>query len=393
MASYLDMAKAIEDEIVQNRRTIHGYAEVGFDLPQTHAFVMQKLKEYGYGPVSLGQCGITCTAGQPGGKVFLLRADMDALPMPEENGLPFAAVNGHHHSCCHDCHTAMLLGAAKLLKEHEQELKGTVKFMFQPAEELLSGAKDMIDHGILEDPHVDAALGMHIMVGQDDTDVGVLRWTRGMLTNFGDAVKLHISGKETHGSMPQNGVDAIHIACTTALALEEVMSRELAPKDESILLVGHMEGGTTCNSVAGEATLDISTRSYGPEERAFLLRRIEEISSGIAQTFRGTVRAEHVYDAPALINDDDLLEELVSYASEILPAQDIREVGRMNGGEDFAYVAERVPSVFLTLGGGTPETGYPENLHNPKTKIDEHALAVGAAVYAQCAARWLETHQ
>ena len=363
------------------------------DLPQTHAFVMKKLKEYGYEPVSIGKCGVTCTVGKPGGKVFMLRADMDALPMPEESALPFAACNGHDHSCGHDCHTAMLLGAAKMLKERENELAGTVKFMFQSGEEVLGGAKDMVENGLLENPHVDAAMALHVEVAKDDSQVGVLRWAPGTLTNSGDSVKVYITGHETHGSLPHTGVDAVHIACTTVLALEEVLAKEIPMDENSTILVGRMDGGTSCNSVPGEAMLDISIRACGYEQRAFLLRRIEEIATGIAATFRGKVRFEHPYCAPPMVNNNDLLKELVEYAGEMLPSETIHQVGPLSGGEDFAYIAERIPAVMMTVGAGSLGEGYTEGLHNPKTILDEGALPIGAAVYAHCAARWLEANR
>ncbi len=391
MKDFLNAARQIGDEIVANRRTIHTYAEVGFDLPQTHAFVMEKLKEYGYEPKPLGRMGIVCTIGRPG-KTIMLRADMDALPMGEESGESFAAVNGNCHSCGHDCHTAMLLGAAKLLREREEELPGTVKFMFQPAEELLSGAKDMIDSGVLENPKVDVALALHVMMGFEDSETGSVRCTRGSVTNSGDAVRVTVRGKDAHGSRPELGVDAIHIAAQIVLALEALEACEIPTAEDSIVLVGRIEGGTSCNSVAGEAVLEISIRTTGPKERAFLLRRVEEISKGVAATFRGEAVVEHMYGSPALINNDDMLDACISYLGELLPQEAIVKSGKLGGGEDFTMVAEQVPSVFLTLGAGSPREGYEVFVHNPATRINETALPVGTAVYAHCALRWLQEH-
>lgn len=391
MNTFLEEARQIEGEIIANRRTIHTYAEVGFDLPQTRAFVLKKLEEYGYAPKVIGKGGIVCTVGKPG-RTILLRADMDALPMHEESGEPFASTNGHCHSCGHDCHTAMLLGAAKLLKAREVELPGTVKFMFQPAEELLSGAKDMLDNGVLENPKVDVALALHVMMGMEDSPTGSIRCTRGNVTSSGDAVRITVRGKDAHGSRPQLGVDAIHIAAHIVLALEELTSREIPTDEDTVVLVGLIHGGTSCNSVAGEAVLELSIRTCGPEERRFLLRRVEEIAQGVAATFRGEALVEHMYGSPALVNNDAMLEDCISYLGEMLPPEAIVKSGKLGGGEDFTMVAEQIPSAFLTLGVGSPEEGYTLFVHNPATRVNEAALPVGTAVYAHCALRWLEEH-
>lgn len=388
MNQILEAAKTISGEIIKNRRTLHGFAEIGFDLPKTTEYVTAKLKEYGYEPQRAGRAGITCTAGRPG-KTILLRADMDALPMTEKSGLPFAAANGNCHSCGHDCHTAMLLGAAKLLKERESTLNGTVKLMFQPAEELLAGAKDMVEHGVLENPKVDAAFGIHILVGSDESCAGDIFCRKGTVTNSGDAFRITIKGTDAHGSKPEKGVDAIHIAATTVLALEEVIAREVPGNEDMILLVGKIEGGTTCNSVAGTASLEISIRTGGAVQREFLIKRMTEISQGIACAFRGEAAVEHLYGSPALVNDDTLFDLFTGYTEELVPKERIHSIEKM-GSEDFTMVAEKVPSVFFMLGFGSVGEGYCHSMHHPEMRINEDALQVGAAVYTNCAVRWLE---
>lgn len=391
MNGILEQAQCIKDEIVQNRRMIHGFAELGFDLPRTRSFVRDKLREYGYAPAEVGKGGIVVTVGQPG-PTILLRADMDALPMGEESGEPFAAKNGNCHSCGHDCHTAMLLGAAKLLKAHERELPGTVKLMFEPAEELLAGARDMMEHGLLESPKVDAALALHILVGQEASRTGNICYVRGCVTNSGDAIRIVVHGKDGHGSRPELAVDAIHIAAHIVLALEELVAREIPTAEDTVVLVGKIEGGTTCNSVGGTAVLEVSVRTTGHTERAFLRKRVQEIAQGIAATFRGSVEVEHQYGVPPLINDNDLLDAYVRYLSELLPDVSLINTPKTGGSEDFTMVAEHVPSVFLSLGVGSPQDGYDQFLHHPAMRVDENALPVGVAAYVQCAVRWLEEH-
>lgn len=389
---YLEAAVNRKTEIIKLRRCLHQCPEIGFELDQTFSYVWERLKEYGLSPKKAGRSGIVCTLGKSG-KTILLRADMDALPMREESGLPFAALNGNCHSCGHDCHTAMLLAAAKLLKEREGELKGTVKLMFQPAEELLSGAKDMIDYGILENPKVDAAFSLHVMTGSEDAKTGVLRYPVGTVNSSGDAVRITVTGMDAHGSKSYKGIDAIHIAAHIVIALEEVVAREIPSDEDAVLLVGKIEGGTTCNSVAGTAMLELSIRASNQEQRDFLLNRVEAVAKGIAGTFRGEAHAERLYGCPALVNDGEMIERVAGYLRELLPEEKVVQMGKLGGGEDFTMVAERVPSAFLVLGAGSPKEGYSHDLHHPEMRINEEALPIGTAAYAYCAARWLEEQE
>lgn len=389
MSELLTQARELQEEIIQNRRAVHGFAEVGFELSKTRDFVAQRLREYGYEPKLVGRCGLTALAGRPG-PTILLRADMDALPMAEESGEAFAAVNGNCHSCGHDCHTAMLLGAAKLLKAHEEELPGQVKLMFQPAEELLSGARDMVESGILEEPKVDAAMCLHIFTGEEYSRTGTFHYIRGCVNNSGDAIRIRVHGKDGHGSRPELSVDAIHIAAHIVLALEELVAREIPTAQDAVVLVGTIKGGTTCNSVAGSAELEVSVRTTGYAERNFLLGRIEEIARGIAATFRGSAAVEHWYGVPPLVNDDTLLESLVGYLAELVGWGEVRPMPKLSSGEDFAVIGEQVPAVYLRLGVGSREEGYDHFVHHPAMRVNEETLAVGAAAYAQCAVRWLE---
>ena len=384
------VSEELKKEIIENRRELHKRAEIGFDLPETRAYVAKKLREYGYEPVELGG-GITCTVGA-GGKTILLRADMDALPMKEESGLDYACETGNCHSCGHDCHTAMLLGAAKALKEMEGELKGTVKFMFQPAEELLGGAAAMIEAGLLENPKVDAAFGLHVAAGLEDSYSGTVRCTHGTMNRSGDAIKVTVTGRDAHGSTPERGIDAISIAARIVLALEELVAKEIPSKEDSVVLVGKIAGGTTCNSVAGSAVLEISVRTEGHEERAFLKRRVKEIAQGIAAVYRGSAEVEYQYGMPPLVNHEDMMNEFIGYMNEFLPEGSVREVPGQGGCEDFTMVCERVPAIFLMLGAGDKGSGYEYSMHHPSMRVDENALPVGTEVYVNCAVRWLEEH-
>lgn len=388
MNEYFKQAMALKDSIIENRRIIHGFAETGFELPRTLEFVEKKLTEYGLSPKRAGRAGIVCTIGRAG-KTVLLRADMDALPMKEATGLPFAAQNGNCHSCGHDSHTAMLLGAAKLLKEHENELHGTVKLMFQPAEEILAGAKDMIDAGLLENPSVDAAVGLHLAAGTAFSDSGTLYYAKGTAMYSGDAVTITVHGRNAHGSTPEKGVDAINIAAHIVIALQEIISREISMEDRAIVLVGKINGGDTVNTLAGHAVLEVSVRAATEEKRAWLKARVKEISQSVARTFKGEAEVEYTYGIGPLYNDPDLSGYLAGCCAKEIGMNRVVEVPVSTGSEDFAYIAQQVPSVMFYLGAGSPKQGYCNTMHNPALLIDEEVFPLGCAVYAHCAVSFL----
>ena len=391
--NYLQSAQALYEQMVRDRRHLHQHPEVGMDLPETCSYVMARLTEMGYQPRRLGG-GVTATVtGKPDGKVFLLRADMDALPMREESGLPFASQRSCAHTCGHDMHTAMLLGAARLLKEHESELAGRVKLMFQPAEELLAGARDMLANGILEHPAADAAMGLHVAVGVEGcSEPGTITYKPGCASFSGDAVRITITGKDAHGSTPCAGVDAINIAAHIIIALQAIPAREIPCEQQAVVLVGMIRGGTSCNTNAGSCVLEASIRADSVEGRAFLKQRVAEISRATAATFRGRAEVEFVYGMPSLYNDPALCRDLSGYCRELLGGEAVIESDRMSGSEDFTIVAQKVPSVFFQLGAGSAAGGHLCGMHNPGMVVEEDVLPTGAALYAHCAVRYLQSH-
>ncbi len=384
---YRKRAEEIFDYVQAVRRQLHTWAEIGFDLPKTVALVDKELTEMGIPHYPVGKSGICAILGT-GEKCVLLRADMDALPMKETTGLPFASQGEGTHSCGHDCHTAMLLGAAKLLKENEENLKGTVKLMFQPAEELLQGALDMVENGILENPKPDVAFATHIAVGQPGTTVGRVTYSRGPALYSGDAVKIRVYGKNAHGSTAFMGVDAINIAAHIVVALSEIISREIPLDEHSVVLVGKIAGGDTVNTTAGYAELDVSIRAQTEEKRNFLKQRVKEISEGIALTFRGRAEVDFVYGMAPLYCDPQTAADAHRYVESLgyTPVC----VPCMGGTEDFTAVANIIPSVMLNLGAGSVEEGHICSMHNAGMIANEDVLPTGVAIYCQCATQWLE---
>lgn len=387
MEEFYRQAQQLRPTLVEHRRTLHQMPELGMDLPRTTAYVEAQLRALGLEPRRLGG-GLTACIGPEKGPVFLLRGDMDALEMKEESGLPFAATGNCAHTCGHDLHTAMLLGAAALLKAREAELPGRVKLMFQPAEENLQGAAAMVEAGVLQDPPVDAALALHVFPGP--MHVGTLAWREGPALASSDSFRILVKGKAGHGAIPQNAVDPINIAAHILLALQEVNAREVDPQDPLVLTVCTIHGGQLHNSIPETVEMKGSIRAFSNANRAHARRRLEEICQGTAALFRGSCQVEFLAGVASLHNQPDLARELAGYTGQIAA---LEELPRQMGSEDFAEVTQQVPSVFMGLGAGGPEPIYNRaGSHHPAIVFNEDALPLGAAVLAGCAAHWLEAH-
>lgn len=395
---FLKEAREIENEILGTQRFLHQNAEVGFELPKTKEFVKNRLEEFGCKVKACGKNGLVAVIGNGNGKTFLLRADMDGLPIKEESESGFACRDGNMHACGHDFHTAMLLGAAKLLKSHETEINGSIKLMFQPAEEILSGAKNMIENGVLENPVPDAALMLHVMAGLP-LKTGTIVVANGVSAPAADYFTINVQGKGCHGSTPQQGVDALVIGAHILVALQEINARELGVSDEATLTIGKMNGGTTGNVIADKAVLEGTLRAYDEEIRGSIKKRISEITQGIAGAFRGKGTADFGNGCPPLKNDGRLSEEIEGYLTDAFGEERVLNTEKMGGrtnksggSEDFSYVSQQVPSLMLALAAGNSEEGYLYPQHHPKVRFDEKVLSVGSAVLAQSAFSWLENH-
>ncbi len=398
-------AEDFQPALIAHRRYLHTHAETGFELKETLAYVEKALREMGYEPQKCGKAGLVALAGvgKPG-KVFLIRGDMDALPVREEADVDFPCENGRMHACGHDMHTAMLLGAARLLKAHEEEIQGTVKLMFQPAEEIFRGSDDMIKAGVLENPKVDAALMIHVMAGMPFEPGTVVVSSPGVSAPAADYFEIVVQGKGCHGSMPNTGVDPLNAAAHILIALQEISARELALGERAVLTFGTMQAGTAANVIPDTVTMGGSIRTFDEETRSFIKERMTQIAEGIASSFRAEAHVTFGSGCPTLKNDREVSACAEKYVKELLGEKKAFTVEQLNamsgasgsgksaGSEDFAYVSQKVPSVMLALAAGQPEKGYCYPQHHPKVKFDEAALAGGSAVYAYTAMRWLEEH-
>ena len=387
---YYQRAVELREETVSHRRWLHSHAEVGLEMPKAQKYVMERLREAGLTPAPCGH-GVTAELGSMGGKTLLLRADMDALPMPEESGESFACPTGTEaHTCGHDFHAAMLLTAAKMLKENETALTGRIRLMFQPAEETFEGARDMISNGILD--KVDAALGCHVAPGR--MPVGLFMYNGGGTMMYSvDGFRITVRGRSAHGAYPHSAIDPINIGVHIYLALEALIARETDPSKACVLTIGNFAAGSAPNIIPDTAVLQGTLRTNDRDSREKLVRRVREVSQRTAEVYGGSAEIQRISQVPPLICDRSMTEEVVGYMRE-LPIPGLTPVPEMSASasEDFAVIAEKVPSVFLYLSAGYPDQRGDAPAHNPKVRFNEDVCPIGSACLAHCAARWLEEH-
>lgn len=391
MKDFMKRSLELKSDIVEMRRFIHENAEHGEELPITTQFVMEKLKEIGLEPEEICKSGVVATIkGTKPGKTILLRADMDALPMRETNNLPFASKTSSAHTCGHDLHTSMLLTAAKMLMERKDELQGNVKLMFQPAEEIFTGAQKMIDNGVMINPTVDAAFDMHVMT---DTPLGCVGYRKGFISSSCDGFKITITGKGCHGAQPHNGVDPINVGVHLHMALQGLISRETPPTEIAVLTVCQFESGSTANIIPETAVMKGTMRTFNRDLRTKLFRRFNEIIEYTAKTFGAKIELEVLSDVPSIFVNEDMLAECISYIDELGCDFTYDKEYIVTPSDDFARISELVPSVFFAIGARPVEDDKVFPNHNPNVIFNEDCLPIGAAMFAQCAFEWLKNNK
>ncbi len=394
----LNEAKTLEPQLQTWRRTLHRHPEVGFDLPQTKALVKQALTEMGYTPQDCGKAGVIALAGgKKPGRTILLRGDMDALPIQEQSGEEFSSeVPGKMHGCGHDMHTAMMLGAAKLLKAHEDELEGTVKLEFQPAEEIFQGSPDMIANGLLKNPKVDAAVMFHVLAGMPLPAGTVLVPGGGITMASCEQYHITVHGKGGHGSTPNACIDPITAAAHIHIALQEINSRELDPNGFGVLTTGCFKAGAASNVIPDTAEMLGTIRTTDPDNKTgeLIRKRMTEIAQGVATAFRCTAEVEFSDYCPCMVVDKALAADALIYMTDLMGqgAMDMTPItgGKAGGGsEDFAFVSHEVPTVSMFISAGSSKDGYLYGQHHPKVRFDDSILFEGSAAYSYFALRWL----
>lgn len=381
--SLVERIKELENEFIGYRRRIHENPELGFQEFDTTAFVMEKLKSWGIDARPNGdKTGVIGTlrggkAGE-GTKCIALRADMDALPMQEETGLDFASKKpGVCHSCGHDIHTATLLSAARMLSEYKDELKGTVRFIFQPAEETLGGSQSMIENGALDG--VDLILGAHSWPEMPGGSIGV---RKGAMLAASDGFEVTIRGKGGHAAHPGKGIDPIVIAAYVIAELQTIVSRRMAGTDAAVVSVGHIAAGTVKNIIPGECFFEGTVRTQDPKIRAFIPSCLEQIIKGTARAMGGDAEVRYLFGVPVTMSTDWVVDEVSAAVKELLGEGNLLQVPLASmGGEDFAYYLEKIPGAFIRLGTADERPESRGALHNSKTVFDEKAILAGAAAF------------
>ena len=387
----LERAQGLSETLVALRREFHRHPEAGFQEHQTARLIANRLEELGI-PFRSGvaQTGVVGELGE-GGPCIALRADMDALPLQEENPVDYASeIPGMMHACGHDFHMACVLGAGQLLAEEAAagRLSGQVRLLFQPSEESqddegLSGGMRLVNEGVMRG--VDAVLGLHVW---SEFPVGTISLREGPTTAYPDKFDLVVKGQEAHGAFPHRGVDAIVLAAQVINALQTVVSRRLDPTRGRVLTVGTIQGGTKDNIMAGEVVMTGTLRSFEPETRETLLAELERACQ-VARALGGDYKLVVTPGYIPTVNDPAMTALVREVGGDLIGADNVREAPLEMGGEDFSYLAREAPGCFFWLGGATP--GEPRRLHHhPRFDLDERCLPIGAAILAETAVRFLE---
>ena len=388
----LACANDIRSDLVTWRRHIHQTPELRMETPLTEAYICDTLAGFGITDIrsGIGGHGVAATIhGHKPGKCLGIRVDCGGLPIPEETGLPFAAANGNMHACGHDAHTAAGLGAAKLLWEHRHELKGSVKIIFQPYEEGDGGAKLMLADGVMENPHVDAIIGFHTgcIMGEQYQSGDIVFTDQPDSANI-FAFKATFHGKSSHVCTPHLGTDAVFMACSAVINLQEIMTREREPNDSAILSVSTIHGGQRNNVIADICTIEGSIRGFDRQKHHYYCARAKEICEAVAAMMRGTVDFETTIDLMSTDLDKDLHDRFAAVAAAMVSAEKVRRYDPVApSGEDFARYADLVPAMhFFVCSKPEGPVCYPH--HHPKFNINEDTLPLSAALFAAFALTW-----
>lgn len=377
-----DIVERIEPGLIEVRRDIHAHPELGFEEVRTAGVVARELTRLGIPhQTGIGQTGVVglIEGGRPG-KVLAIRADMDALPILEKTGLDFASTKeGLMHACGHDIHTTTLLGVAAVLRELAPQLAGTVKLVFQPAEEGLGGMQAMIKDGVMDGPNVDLALGFH---NHPDMPVGSFGFVHGACLAASDRFDIVVRGKSGHAAHPETTVDPIVAAAVLVGQLQTVVSREVSPIQPMVVTVGSIHGGTTYNIIPDSCTIQGTVRTLHPEARDIAEAAIKRLAAGLLDSMRVRCEVNYRRGVPSLRNDDRVLEPAVAAIRQQF-GDVIAEGEPSLGGEDFALMAELVPAFQLRVGSSQP--GRADKLHNSAYQPDESCIGLGVQALSRAA--------
>ena len=385
----LNEARSIQDWIVDIRRRLHRFPELMYEEVKTSQLVRDTLDSLDI-PYRwpIAETGVLATLGDGNGPCVALRADMDALPIHEETDVSFRSqYDGKMHACGHDCHTSMLLGAARLLKQREAEIGGTIKLVFQPAEEGGAGGQRMREEGVLANPSVQRIFGLHV---SPQMEVGRVGSRSGALLAASGFLEITVHGQGGHAAAPHLTVDPVVVAAKIVTELQTIVSRELDPVESGVVSITCLNGGSACNVIPESVELRGTVRALSTDSLEQIKRRVEEIATHVAAAHRCEVQINFPgIDYPPTINDATCWEVARGVASELTNAKNVEDVPTMMGGEDFAFYTEQIPGCFVFLGVRNEQQDAVFGLHHPKFKADENALSLGAALHVAFAMKSL----
>ncbi len=376
-------------QLEERRRDFHAHPELAYTETRTAAAVAAHLKALGYqmqtGIAKTGVVGLL--QGSATGKTVMLRADMDCLPIQEENDVPYRSLTpGLMHACGHDAHTAILMTVAEKLMTHRQECKGNIKVLFQPAEEGGNGAERMVREGVLENPHVDAAFGLHVW---SNIPVGKVALNPGPLLAGVHSFEVTVRGKGGHGAAPHQTVDPIVAAAQTVIALQTVVSRNVDPLAAAVVTIGSFHGGSAFNVIADTATFLGTVRYFDRKLEDRLPEWIERVIRGTAESMGATYELKYERLTPPTINDPGLAEFIREVSAEVVGSENVIMDARTMGGEDMAFFLNAVPGCFFFVGAGNEKRNLTYPHHSPHFDIDEAALPIGAEILYRTAQKFL----
>ncbi|MBO1352289.1 MAG: amidohydrolase [Hormoscilla sp. GUM202] len=377
--------RALQPQLVEWRRRLHQRPELGFKEQLTAQLISQQLTSWGIDHLpGVAQTGVVATIpGSKAGPVLAIRADMDALPIQELNDVPYRSQHdGVMHACGHDGHTAIALGVAKYLASHQQDFAGTVKILFQPAEEGPGGAKPMIAAGVLANPEVDAIIGLHLW---NNLPLGRIGVRSGPLMAAVEMFEAHILGKGGHGAMPHQTIDAIVVSAQIVNALQTIVARNVDPIKSAVVTIGELYAGTAKNIIADTARMKGTVRYFDPALEGYFPQRVEQIIAGVCQSHGASYELNYWSFYPPLINDAGMAELVRSVALDVVetPAGVVPECQTM-GGEDMAFFLQQVPGCYFFLGSANPDKGLAYPHHHPRFDFDEIVLQVGVEMFVRC---------
>lgn len=383
--------RSLQPQLVQWRRDIHRYPELGFEEQRTAKKIQQILTQLGIEhQTGIAKTGIMATidSGQPG-PVLAIRADMDALPVQEENEVDYkSCYPGKMHACGHDGHTAIALGTAKYLADHLDSFRGTVKIFFQPAEEGPGGAQPMIDAGVLESPQVDAIIGLHLW---NDLPLGSIGIKPGPVMAAVERFTCELQGKGGHGAMPHQTIDAVVLSAHVVNASQQVVSRNLDPLQSAVVTIGELKAGSTFNVIADSARLRGTVRYFDPSLAGYFSARLEQIVQGLCQSFQADYHWHYEAIYPPVVNDPNLVELVQAAATEVLTQPHALNTSYQTlAGEDMSFFLQAVPGCYFLLGAANSALGLDYPHHHPHFDFDESVLAVGVELFVNCVERFTQ---